>query len=147
MNKRSGCALCAPLDYPALGLTPLITLLHFEVVRAHDDPLFPAWIRVISRRHAAEIAELSAAERSAMWPILLCIETCLHQVLAPAKINWASLGNRVAHVHWHLLARFEDDATWPDAPWSTPVRNAAAHALVQRLPQLDQAIVQALKGL
>jgi len=36
----------------------------------------------------------------------------------PTKINLASLGNMVPHLHWHVIARFEGDARWPAPVWA-----------------------------
>jgi len=49
----------------------------------------------------------------------------LRQLLQPAKINLASLGNRVAHLHWHVIARFADDKHFPDSVWSAARRPGA----------------------
>jgi diadenosine tetraphosphate (Ap4A) HIT family hydrolase len=38
-------------------------------------------------------------------------------VLHPDKINLASFGNVVPHLHWHVIPRFEDDAHFPAPIW------------------------------
>ena len=51
------------------------------------------------------------------------VEAAMRQVFRPAKINLASLGNVVPHLHWHVIARFENDADFCPAPiWAAPVR-------------------------
>jgi diadenosine tetraphosphate (Ap4A) HIT family hydrolase len=40
------------------------------------------------------------------------------------KMNIASLGNLVPHVHWHVIPRFADDSHFPQAVWSEPSRVA-----------------------
>jgi diadenosine tetraphosphate (Ap4A) HIT family hydrolase len=50
-------------------------------------------------------------------------EQALREVIAPAKINLASLGNRVPHLHWHVIARDAEDRYFPDSVWSAPGRN------------------------
>jgi diadenosine tetraphosphate (Ap4A) HIT family hydrolase len=42
----------------------------------------------------------------------------------PEKINLASLGNAVPHLHWHIIPRFSDDPHFPNAVWSTKLRDA-----------------------
>ena len=41
------------------------------------------------------------------------VERVLRDALAPTKINLASLGNVVPHLHWHVIARFDWDSHFP----------------------------------
>jgi len=43
----------------------------------------------------------------------------------PHKVNLASLGNVVPHVHWHVIPRFLDDRHYPDPVWAAPRRDSA----------------------
>jgi len=62
----------------------------------------------------------------------------LRDTLQPDKINLASLGNQVPHLHWHVIPRFADDAHFPDPIWAAARREGQMHtvdlaALMQRL--------------
>lgn len=94
-----------------------------------DDPAYPGFCRVIWRAHVAEMTDLSPGERRHLMELVFGVETVLRQVLKPAKINLASLGNQVPHVHWHVIARHADDATFPDAIWAAPRRTGAARSV------------------
>jgi diadenosine tetraphosphate (Ap4A) HIT family hydrolase len=56
--------------------------------------------------------------------------------LKPVKMNIAALGTAMPHLHFHIIPRFEDDATFPDPVW-TPRRHqlvgAAADGIAERL--------------
>ena len=70
--------------------------------------------------------------------VVWAVEAVLRQALEPAKINLASLGNQVPHLHWHIIPRFSDDAHFPDAVWAAPRRAGVEHpvdreALVREL--------------
>ena len=41
---------------------------------------------------------------------------------SPAKVNLASLGTQVPHLHWHVIPRFTDDPHYPQPIWSTARR-------------------------
>lgn len=94
-----------------------------------DDPAYPGFCRVIWRAHVAEMTDLSPVERRHLMELVFGVETVLRQVLKPTKINLASLGNLVPHVHWHVIARHADDATFPDAIWAAPRRTGAARSV------------------
>jgi diadenosine tetraphosphate (Ap4A) HIT family hydrolase len=40
------------------------------------------------------------------------------------KINIASFGNRQPQVHWHIMARFEQDSYFPEPMWGDKQRDA-----------------------
>ena len=62
---------------------------------------------------------------------------------APAKINLATLGNMVAHVHWHVIPRFADDPHFPQPVWGARQREGAT--MRNGLETLSMAIRKALE--
>ena len=57
--------------------------------------------------------------------VVYAAEQALREMMQPAKINLASFGNMVAHLHWHVIARFADDKHFPDSVWSAAKRPGA----------------------
>jgi diadenosine tetraphosphate (Ap4A) HIT family hydrolase len=93
-------------------------------VAAVAEPDYPGFCRVILNRHAAEMTDLPESEQHALMSVVLAVEGALRAVMRPDKINLASLGNVVPHVHWHVIPRFRDDRHFPAAVWAAPVRAA-----------------------
>jgi diadenosine tetraphosphate (Ap4A) HIT family hydrolase len=83
---------------------------------------FPAFYRVVWNRHVAEFSDLSAAERETCMNAVVAVEQVLRSELQPDKINLATLGNLVPHLHWHVIARFTWDSHFPAPVWSAPQR-------------------------
>lgn len=102
----------------------------YRVIVADDDPNVPAFCRLIWRHHVREMTDLSPDERMKMMNAVFQLEAAMRHVLQPSKINLASLGNVVPHVHWHVIARFEDDAHFPAPVWAVARREASI-----RLPE------------
>lgn len=94
-----------------------------RVVRVTDTPDYPGFCRVILNRHAAEMTDLSPAERVRLLTMVMKVERALRELLHPDKINLAALGNVVPHVHWHVIPRFEDDPHFPNPIWGARLRN------------------------
>lgn len=111
------CPICTAQDEDILLQTPKL-----RVIAVHNDSGSPAFCRVIWHGHIAEITDLSAAERGELMEMVYKVEAAMRQVFRPAKINLASLGNVVPHLHWHIIARFENDATFPAPIWANSVR-------------------------
>jgi len=90
-----------------------------------DDPDYPGFCRIIWQRHIKEMSDLSPAERQNLFDWLIRCEQALRTTLNPDKINLASLGNMVPHLHWHVIPRFSDDTHFPSPIWAPAQRNAA----------------------
>ena len=88
---------------------------------------FPGSCRVIVRRHVAEMSDLEAAEAHRLMDTVLATERALRKALRPDKINLASLGNMVPHLHWHVIPRWRDDSHFPAPIWAAAQRSAAPH--------------------
>lgn len=111
------------------------------------DPDHPALYRVIWHEHVREWTDLDHADRSHVLDAVAAVELALRRALAPTKVNLASLGNQVAHLHWHVIARFDWDSHFPNPVWAPRLRpgDASCMAAVQaQLPAVDAAIRDAL---
>lgn len=94
-----------------------------RVIRV-DDADHAGFCRVILNAHVKEMSDLGAAEQQRLMAVVFSVEAALRELTEAAKINLASLGNMVPHVHWHVIPRYADDAQFPDAIWA-PARRAA----------------------
>jgi diadenosine tetraphosphate (Ap4A) HIT family hydrolase len=117
-----------------------------RVIRAQEEG-FPAFYRVVWTAHAAEFTDLSAAERAECMELVAAVERVLRDRLSPDKVNLAALGNMVAHLHWHVIARWRWDSHFPGSVWAAvqrprdPGREAEVQA---QLDATDRAIAAAL---
>ena len=95
----------------------------FARVVLAGDADHPGFCRVILKAHAKEMTDLAEAERARLMGIVYAVERLLRELLAPEKINLASFGNVVPHLHWHVIPRFADDPHFPNSVWSARVRD------------------------
>ncbi len=94
-----------------------------------DDPDYAGFCRVVWQAHVAEMTDLAPTQRTHLLDTVLAVEDALRALLRPDKINLASLGNQVPHLHWHVIPRFRDDAHFPDPVWAARRRTGRARAL------------------
>lgn len=94
-----------------------------------DEHDYPGFCRVIWSAHIAEFSDLSAAERDRLMRAVGAVERAQRAVLQPVKVNLASLGNQVPHLHWHVIPRFSNDAQFPLPIWA-PRQRAVSEALL-----------------
>jgi diadenosine tetraphosphate (Ap4A) HIT family hydrolase len=110
-----------------------------------DDPAYPGFCRVIWNAHVKEMSDLAPHDRLLLNDAVWHVELALRAVMAPGKVNVASFGNIVPHLHWHVIPRFADDAHFPNPVWGTVKRQTEAPVLAARralLPDLSAEIVR-----
>ena len=103
-----------------------------------DDALYPGFCRVIWHAHVQEMSDLAPEQRSVLMAVVWQVELAVREVMAPEKVNLASLGNMTPHLHWHVIPRYLDDAHFPDPVWAAVRRATAPAILAQRSAQLAQ---------
>ncbi len=83
------------------------------------------WHEVPDDRQAQVLAEVNLAAAA------------LEAIAQAHKMNVAALGNQVAQLHIHVIARQEHDAAWPKPVWgegrAIPYEERARHELLERL--------------
>lgn len=138
-----GCPLCSEA-----GGRTVWRDADWRIVRV-DDADFPALYRLIAARHVAEFTDLTPSQRGRCMALVAAVEQAMREQLRPTKINLATLGNVVPHLHWHVIARFEWDSHHPQPVWGPRQREVsppAAARLAVSLEALDGAVVAAAQA-
>jgi diadenosine tetraphosphate (Ap4A) HIT family hydrolase len=135
------CELCDPAAGDTLWQDDLCRVVLI------GDRDYPGFCRVILNRHVSEMTDLDAATRQELMRVVFATEQALRQLIRPSKINLASLGNVVPHLHWHVIPRFADDRHFPGAIWSEAQRpgmprSVDSVALKRELRSLLQAVAE-----
>lgn len=87
-----------------------------------SDPDYPGFCRVVLKRHVREMSDLPAAAQAALMRVVFTVEASVRALYQPDKINLASFGNVVPHLHWHVIPRWRDDRHFPEPIWGVPQR-------------------------
>ena len=133
MSKHAGCVLCEGPGGVVIFDSP-----KFRLIRA-EEPGFPAFYRLVWQEHVAEFSDLSADDRALCMDAVVRAESCVREFLKPDKMNLATLGNAVPHLHWHVIARFRWDSHFPGAVWAAAQREAPREAIAS-IEQLRPAL-------
>jgi len=88
-----------------------------------ENAEYPGFCRVIWNEHVKEMTDLISQMRSEFMDTVFAVESAVREVMQPDKINLASLGNVVPHLHWHVIPRYTDDTHFPNPIWAAPLRN------------------------
>jgi diadenosine tetraphosphate (Ap4A) HIT family hydrolase len=136
MTKVAGCELCE------LAVSTVVRSDKFAVILV-DDANYPGFARVIWNGHVREMSDLADEDRLLLNDAVWKVEQAVREVMQPLKVNVASLGNVVPHLHWHIIPRYADDAHFPAPVWASVVRETGPAVLEERralVPELAKAI-------
>jgi diadenosine tetraphosphate (Ap4A) HIT family hydrolase len=75
------------------------------------------WFKIFTKRKIKEFSQCTKEEKTQILDMLDYLEKELIAFYNPAKINIAQFGNYLPHLHWHIMARFEDDGYFPEPMW------------------------------
>jgi len=125
------------LDARLAADTHVVGDLELSRVLLMDDARF-AWLIVVPRR--AGMRDLIDLALDDQHVLLREIGRCAHALRdmdKPDKLNIAALGNVVAQLHVHVIARHQHDAAWPRPVWGAATAlHYDASTLQRRLASL-----------
>jgi len=98
-----------------------------------DEPDYPGYCRVVWNAHVREMTDLDPDARARFMATVFAVEQGVRELMRPDKINLASLGNQVPHLHWHVIPRFVDDRHFPDPIWAEARRAPPARTVDRML--------------
>lgn len=113
------CELCISLGGHLLWRDDYCRVV---LVGGKEGRAFPGYCRVVWHAHVREFTDLSEPEQARLMRVVAAVEAVLRARLSPDKINLASLGNLVPHLHWHVIPRWRDDSHFPAPIWGESQR-------------------------
>jgi len=103
-----------------------VTQLELCSVRLRNDARFPWCLLIPMRPLITEVFELNKADQALLMLETARVAEVLAAIYSPFKINIGALGNQVAQLHMHVVARRSGDAAWPGPVWGAGQRVAYA---------------------
>lgn len=96
------------------------------------------WLKIFTQHPYKEMSDCNSETKQQIWSLLDLIEKEMLAYFEPKKINIASFANYLPQVHWHIMARFEEDSFFPEPMWGIKQRDAkldfpAMDVFIQRL--------------
>jgi len=95
------------------------TLIFIEI----EESEIP-WLKIFTKEPYKEFSDCPKNVKEEIWRVLDIIEKEMLSYYKPTKINIASFGNYMPHVHFHIMARFEEDSYFPEPMWGEKQRES-----------------------
>jgi diadenosine tetraphosphate (Ap4A) HIT family hydrolase len=82
-----------------------------------EHQYFEGYAVLVAKQHVGELYELPKPEYVGFMEELSQASRAVQEAFKPRKLNHASLGNQVPHLHWHIIPRYEHEADALLDPW------------------------------
>lgn len=109
-----------------------------------DDKSYPGYIRIISQKHVKEMSDLNDEDANSILNALLKIDNIVKKLYTPDKINLASLGNVIPHLHWHIIPRYKEDKHFPNPIWGEITHQSYTPSA--KIISLEQKLIAQIKS-
>ena len=94
------------------------------MIRIETEESEIPWLKIFTQEPYKEMSELPHNLKYEIFELLDIIEKEMIRYYHPDKINIASFGNYLPHLHWHIMARFKEDSYFPEPMWGKKQREA-----------------------
>ena len=117
--------------------TAFVAALPLCDVLLMNDANYP-WLILVPRVPGMrDLIDLDDARQATLMQEIAAASRALKSLYSAHKLNVAALGNQVAQLHVHVIARQPDDAAWPNPIWGrVPARAYDEAARAARLREL-----------
>ncbi len=95
-----------------------------ELIKIEIENSEIPWLKIFTIENIKEFSQCNKETKQEIFKYLDIIEKEMLDYFKPKKINIASFGNYVPHVHFHIMARFEEDSYFPEPMWGKKQRDA-----------------------
>jgi diadenosine tetraphosphate (Ap4A) HIT family hydrolase len=112
MNTPNPCMYCAN-DSRITDIMIKICELDVSVVYLFKEQTYKGrCIVAYNKEHANEIFELSEENRNKFINDVARVASAVKRAFSPQKINYGAYGDKMPHVHFHIVPKYENAPRW-----------------------------------
>jgi diadenosine tetraphosphate (Ap4A) HIT family hydrolase len=95
-----------------------------NLIKIELEPFEIPWLKIFTQKKIKEFSQCDNNTKLEILRVLDIIEKEMISYFNPDKINIASFGNYVPHVHFHIQSRFKEDSYFPEPTWGVKQRDS-----------------------
>src|SRR5436309_13558007 len=119
VELKPDCWICNSLREPS----HLVFLeSRTSVGKFNPDQFFKGYSFVTLKWHDEELYQLTDKNRKSFLEDMSRVATALAKTFTTDKMNYELLGNRMPHLHVHLVPRYKTDTMWGRPIWAASIR-------------------------
>ncbi len=109
MTKKhtNTCAACVRFG-TGFGADPLFIAEMRECFAVlHQHQCLRGWCVLLLKEHVEHLSLLPIRRQGVVFEEVAKVAAAIKRVCSPKRVNYECLGNVMAHVHWHIVPRYE----------------------------------------
>lgn len=91
-------------------------------IEVHESDI--PWLKIFTTKAYKELTDVPKPLRTKLYDVMETVEKEMRAYYKPHKINIAAFGNYLPHLHIHVMARFKEDAYFPEPMWGEKQRES-----------------------
>lgn len=112
------CALCKRVENSRKGEYPfLIHEFPHSYLYLGEHQFYQGYCVLVTKKHYREMTDMPEKERNEFFLEMMTVHKLLEKTFNFKKMNMESLGNVVAHIHWHFFPRYETEPYFTNPPF------------------------------
>ena len=120
LMRGQDCSFCGPEDDITKYGFRIADLSVSTLWLTRDQTYGGCCILAFTARHATGIEQVTDQEYAAVTTDLRRAALAITAALKPDHMNYATLGNSILHLHWHIIPRYRTDPRWRTNPFWRP---------------------------
>lgn len=112
MNETTSCMYCSK-NSRLSDLMIKICELDASIVYLFKEQTYKGrCVVVYKQEHKNEIFDLTEENRNAFMNDVSKVASAVHRAFSPGKINYGAYGDKMPHIHFHIVPKYENAPKW-----------------------------------
>ena len=111
MNKDNNCMYCS-MDNRVTDLMIEVCKLNVSTLFLFKEQTYKGRCIVAYNHHVKELFELDEKELELYTKDIAKAAAAMNKAFSPDKINYATYGDSVPHIHFHLVPKYIGGTSW-----------------------------------
>jgi diadenosine tetraphosphate (Ap4A) HIT family hydrolase len=92
----------------------------YKVIKVFNQD-YPIYFQLVINQHIKELSDLPYQDALKVFDTIYLLDKLICEIYNVDKVNIASFGNIIPHLHWHIIGRYKHDKHFPNPIWGEVV--------------------------
>ncbi|MBU9713686.1 HIT family protein [Evansella tamaricis] len=133
--QKDTCPMCL---YPRKDF--LIAELSVSKLYLSPNQRWLGYVYAVFNDHKTDLHQLNLADNVRFYEDAMTALKAVNKAFHPEKMNIDNLGNKIPHLHWHIIPRYAGDENWRNPTWADWYEGKHSHLSREQYKTIMSAI-------